>query len=174
MAHNKNNNNDAGDKQIRNGGGPRFSRAAKILAVAAGAAGAAAAGYYFYASKNAPKNRKMVAKWAIDFKDDVMRQAQELEHLDHQAIVGIVDGVARAYGKMRNMNAIDLREAADELKANWQRLSAELRKRDVREGRLASRSSSGSARPTKRVSRNRSSQRSSRIQASTDRKTDES
>jgi hypothetical protein len=44
----------------------------KILAGAAGAA-AAAAGYYFYAHKNAKKNREAAAKWAVDFKDDVVR-----------------------------------------------------------------------------------------------------
>ena len=96
------------------------------MAVAAGAAGAAAAGYYFYASKDAQRNRRIVAQWATDFKEDVVRQVREMEHIDRQAIIGIIDGVSRAYGKMRGMNRADLREAAEELKKNWQRLSTEL------------------------------------------------
>ncbi len=96
------------------------------LLMGAAAAGAAAAGYYFYASKNAKKNRDVAAKWAVDFKDDVMKQAGQLKHIDRTAIVGIIDGVTRAYEGVRSLDHKDVMRAADELKGNWQKLKAEL------------------------------------------------
>ena len=149
--------NDNNNRSNNNGSGSGLGRAAKILAVAAGAAGAAAAGYYFYASKNAARNRKVASRWATDFKDDVMNQARELEHIDRATLIGIIDGVARAYGKMRGMNVADLRDAADELKEHWQRLSAELNR-----GNGGSRSNSSPTRPLKRASVSKSSSSRSR------------
>ncbi len=106
----------------------------KILAGAA-AAGAAAAGYYFYASKNARKNRETASKWAVDFKDDVVSQAEQLKKIDRAALVGIVDGVTRAYESVRSLDRKDLMRAAGELKDNWTKLRAELQTT----GRAASR-----------------------------------
>src|ERR1043166_5865619 len=79
----------------------------KLLAGAA-AAGAAAAGYYFYAHKNAKKNREAAAKWAVNFKNDVVKQAKQIKTVDRAALVGIVDGVAKAYEGVRSLNRRDL------------------------------------------------------------------
>ena len=103
----------------------------KLLASAA----AAAAGYYFYASKNAKKNRKVVADWANDLKKDVVQKAKQLKNLDRDALLGIVDGVTKAYSGVRSLDRKDLARAADELKDNWQKLRAELNQT----GRLAGR-----------------------------------
>src|SRR4051812_21175261 len=83
----------------------------KLLAGGAAAA-AAAAGYYFYYHKNAKKNRENVSKWAVDFKDDVMRQAGQVKNIDKAALVGIVDGVSRAYEGIRSLDHRDLMRAA--------------------------------------------------------------
>lgn len=105
---------------------PRMKMRNKLLAAAAGAAGAAA-GYYFYASKNAKKNRATFGKWADDFKDDVVDQAKQIKNIDRTTLLGIVDGVTKAYEGVRGLDRKDLMKAADELKDNWQKLRMELK-----------------------------------------------
>ena len=100
----------------------------KVMASIAAAAGAAAAGYYFYASKNAKKNRQVVAKWASDFKRDVEKQADQLKNLNRESLVGIVDGVTKAYETVRNIDRNDLMKAAEELKRNWRLVKDEVMK----------------------------------------------
>jgi hypothetical protein len=108
----------------------------KLLAAAAGA-GAAAAGYYFYTSKNAKKNREAVGKWAIDFKKDVVKQAKQIKNIDRSTLMGIVDGVTKAYEGVRGMDRKDLMKAANELKDNWQKLRVELQQTGVAASREA-------------------------------------
>ena len=124
----------------------------KILAGAAGAA-AAAAGYYFYYHKNAKKNREAVAKWAVDFKDDVMRQAEQVKNIDRAALVGIVDGVTSAYEGIRSLDRKDLIRAADELKDNWRKLRAELQITGNAAGKEARRTVEDAARTAKKTAR---------------------
>ncbi len=124
----------------------------KILAGAAGAA-AIAAGYYFYAHKNAKKHRSAAAKWAMDFKGDVMDQAQQLKKIDRSSLVGIIDGVTRAYESVRNLNQNDLMAVAEELKSNWKKLQAELTQTSraaSREARKTVNNAAHSARKTAR------------------------
>ena len=111
----------------------------KLLAAAA-AAGAAAAGYYFYASKNAKNNRQVTARWAVDFKNDVVRRAKGMKDLDRAAMMGIIDSVTHAYGSVRNLDRKDLMRAANELKANWQKLSSEFKKTGATVARTAKKS----------------------------------
>ena len=100
----------------------------KIMAGAAGAAAAAAAaGYYFYASSSAKKNRKLAAKWASELKDDVMKKAKDIKGLNKQSMMAIVDGVAKAYKGVSNLDQTDIMNAATELKDNWQKLREELK-----------------------------------------------
>jgi len=124
----------------------------KILAGAAGAA-AAAAGYYFYAHKNAKKNRETAAKWAVEFKNDVVRQAEQIKNIDKAALVGIVDGVTRAYEGVRSLDRKDLMRAADELKDNWQKLRAELKLTGEAAGKEARRTVEDAARTAKKTAR---------------------
>lgn len=121
------------------------------LLMGAAAAGAAAAGYYFFAHKNAKKHRDKAAKWAVDFKKDVMQQASQIKNLDKAALGGIVDGVSKAYEGVRNLDHKDLMRAANELKDNWQKLRAELQatgRAASREARKTMNESSASVRKT--------------------------
>ena len=95
--------------------------------LAATAAGVAA-GYYFYASKDAKKNRKIVAKWAVDLKNDVVREAKKAHSIDRKDILAIVDTSARAYKRVRDLNGKDVARAVGELKDNWQEIAKELKK----------------------------------------------
>lgn len=106
------------------------TNAKKAAEVGAGvlAAGAAmaAAGYYFYGSKNAAKNRKIAAKWAGNLKNDVVKQAKKVQHIDKKQLAVIVDQAAAAYETVRSVDKKDLQKAARELKNNWQALAGEL------------------------------------------------
>jgi uncharacterized protein HemX len=96
------------------------------LAALAAAGAAAAAGYYFYASENAPKNRKIAAKWAGDLKRDVVKEAKKLKKIDRAAIMKVVDDAAKTYAA--NAPRIDkqaLLRAAKELKAHWDEVRSE-------------------------------------------------
>jgi hypothetical protein len=103
-------------------------------AVAAGAAGAAvlgaaaAAGYFYYASKNAKKHREAAARWASTLRRDVLREAKKLKDADRATWMRVIDGVADSYQKLRTIDPEDLGAAAGELKANWERLRADLGK----------------------------------------------
>ncbi|MEJ0054085.1 MAG: hypothetical protein WDN10_05205 [bacterium] len=96
--------------------------AAEIGAATLAAAAAAGAGYYFYASKDAKKHRKAAVKWAEDLRRDVMKEAKKLKTLDAKTMALIVDEASQAYQAARGIDRKDLKRAADELKANWQRV----------------------------------------------------
>ena len=96
--------------------------------LAAAAAASAAAGYYFYASKNAKKNRKIAAKWAVDMQKDVLKRAKSLKNIDRAAIAAIVEQSARAYKGVRNLDRGEIERAAKELKNNWKKIAVELKK----------------------------------------------
>lgn len=104
----------------------RGSRAGLGIAALAAAGAAAAAGYYFYASENAPRNRKIAAKWAGDMKKDVIREAKKLKKIDKAAVMKLVNQAQTAYAK--NGPKIDkaaLMNAASELKKHWDEIRTE-------------------------------------------------
>jgi hypothetical protein len=96
------------------------------LGVAAAAAAGIAAGYYFYASEDAKKNRRIAAKWASDFKSDIVKQAKKVEHLDRAQMMKIINGAIATYETVRTIDKSDLDRAARELKNNWQLLAADV------------------------------------------------
>lgn len=101
---------------------------AEIGALAVGAAGAAAAGYYFYASKDAKQNRKVVRKWASEFKTEVVKKARAMKDIDQKALVAIIADAASKYEQVRSIDKKDLARAARELKTNWRAIVGEIQK----------------------------------------------
>jgi len=99
---------------------------AKMGAGLIAAGSAAAAGYYFYASKHAKKNRRVAARWASDFKKEVVKQAHAVKSLDRGALTRVVDGVAHMYETARKANREDILKAASELKGNFASLKKEV------------------------------------------------
>lgn len=87
----------------------------------------AAAGYYFYGSKNAKSHRKIVSKWAIDMKKEVIREAKYLEKISPKAFSAIVDRVAKTYKDARSIDPADIKRAANELKTNWETIKREIK-----------------------------------------------
>lgn len=112
-------------KKTKNGG----KTAVKIGAGLAVVAATAAAGYYFYASKGAKKHRKIAAKWANNMKSEVMREAKKLENASPKTFAAIVDRVAETYQGVRSIKANDVKRAAKELKANWDKIQRETKSR---------------------------------------------
>ncbi len=93
------------------------------------ATGAAiAAGYYFYLSKNSKKNRKIVADWATNLKDDVLSKAETLKsNLNRKTLINIIDEVAETYYTAKNVSREDVKVAAEELKENLSKVLEELK-----------------------------------------------
>ncbi|MDB5244587.1 MAG: hypothetical protein JWN18_457 [Parcubacteria group bacterium] len=102
--------------------------ALKIGAGLAAVGAAAAAGYYFYASPKAKNHRKIVSKWAGDMKKEVLTQTKNLEKVTPEAFDAVVDRVAKAYSIMRSVDSAEIRQAARELKSNWDVIRGETRK----------------------------------------------
>ena len=98
---------------------------AEIAAGLVAASAAAAAGYYFYADKNAKKHRKIAAKWANDLKKDAIREAKKLEVEGAKDFAKVVDRVSKTYREVRSIDAADVKRAATELKANWDKVQRE-------------------------------------------------
>ncbi len=99
----------------------------KTVGVGLLAAGAAAGlGYYFYASKNAGKNRRIVAKWASDMKGDVVKQAKRVGDLDRDSVLSLIDKASNAYETARGIDKKDLQRAAGELRKNWGQILKEV------------------------------------------------
>jgi dsDNA-specific endonuclease/ATPase MutS2 len=92
------------------------------------AAAAAGAGYFFYGSKDAAKNRKKAAKWAHDMKADVVKKAKKLEKFDKKAYNAIIEESMKAYKTLKKVDPEDVVALAEELKGNWDAVSAEFAK----------------------------------------------
>lgn len=90
------------------------------------AAGAAAASYYFYGSTQAKKHRKIVAKWANDMKNEVIREAKRLDEINPRDFARVVDTITDTYHGARSIDAADLKRAANELKSNWKMVRREI------------------------------------------------
>lgn len=91
------------------------------------AAGAAAAGYYFYGSKQAKQHRQQAAKWAGEFKQEVMKGVNRLPKVDEKAVKALIGSAADSFKHMRSVRKEDVAKAAQELRKNWQRLVSESR-----------------------------------------------
>ncbi len=116
-------------------------RGAEIGAGLAAVGAALAAGYYFYVSDNAKKNRKMVADWAVDLKGDVLAKAKTLKsNLNKESLMDAIDEVAQTYYTAKNINKKDVGNAVKELKDNWSKVIAELKKNKKTMKTIASKS----------------------------------
>jgi uncharacterized protein YpuA (DUF1002 family) len=101
----------------------------QMIAAGAGIAAiaAAAAGVYFLTGKNA-KNRKKVAKWAEDMKNDVVKELGKGTKYTKATYSKVVDGVAKNYKALKDVSADELTGLAAELKEHWDTISAEVGK----------------------------------------------
>ena len=98
------------------------------LAATVATAGAAAVGYYFYASKDAAKHRKVAAKWAVNLKNDVVKQARKIKAFDQKMLAAVIAEAGKKYEAIQSIDKKELAKAVKELKTNWQHLAAELQK----------------------------------------------
>jgi hypothetical protein len=82
-----------------------------------------------------------------------MRQAEQIKNIDRTTLMGIIDGVTRAYEGAKSLDHQDLIRAANELKDNWKKLRAELHQTGTaasKEARKTVRDATRSARKTAR------------------------
>ncbi|MEA2701359.1 MAG: hypothetical protein QOE22_68 [Candidatus Parcubacteria bacterium] len=112
------------------------------------AAAVAGAGYWFYGDKNAKKHRKAANVWVKNMKKDVVKNAKKLKRLDQKAMARIVDEASALYEGARSVDRKDLRQAANELKRNWEVVKAEVRGRVGGAKRVAKRSAKKAVKKT--------------------------
>lgn len=122
-------------------------------------AASVAAGYYFYASKSAKKHRRIAAKWANDFKGDVVRQARKVSNIDREALASIIDKASETYQSVRNIGPAELSRATKELKDNWRELVDELTSGGKRAKSSVKRSARKAASTSKKTVKKLSSKR---------------
>lgn len=95
------------------------------LGAGALAAAAVAAGYFFYASKNAPKHRRVAARWASGLKEETLREVKRLKKVDRVQVMKAIDAATAVYETARTVDRKDVMRAAKELKNNWQDVVSE-------------------------------------------------
>lgn len=97
------------------------------LAVAGGVAAlaAAATAVYFMTGKNA-KNRKKVAKWANDMRNDVVKELGKASKVSQATYNKAVDTVTKNYKTLKKINTAEVALAASELKKSWDAISSEM------------------------------------------------
>lgn len=94
------------------------------LGVGLTAAAAAAAGAYFlYGSKNAPKNRKIVKSWLLKAKAEVLEALEQAGHMTQMEYEQLVDGIAKAYGMMKNVTKGEIADFRKEMKSHWSQIA---------------------------------------------------
>ncbi len=103
----------------------KTQKKAIIAGASLAAVAAAAAGVYFLTGKNA-KNRKKLAKWAEDMKNDVVKELNKAGKHSKASYQQIVDSVAKNYKGLKNVSAPELSQMASELKSHWDIISAEV------------------------------------------------
>ncbi len=123
MATKKTVKKSAPKKSAKKGVGPAAAATGAALAAAAVAAGAS---YYFYGTANAKRHRQAAATWAKGMKRDVEKGVKSLKKIDSKTVARIVDEAAATYQGVRGVAATDVREAAHELKRNWNVLKREM------------------------------------------------
>lgn len=92
------------------------------IGVGTGLLAAGAAGYYFFASKDAEKNRKIVASWATKLKKDVEKEVKAIKSNKEPVVKKIIDKVSKAYKGLEGVNMKDVSAAVSELKKNWDKI----------------------------------------------------
>ncbi len=90
------------------------------------AAATVVAGYYFYGSKAAKNHRKGAVKWANDMKKEIIKETKRLKKASPKAFAVIVDRVSKTYQGARRVDALEVKRAAKELKANWEMVRREV------------------------------------------------
>ncbi len=126
-----------------------------VSGIAAGVAAAAAAAgtaYYFYGTKGAKRHRAAAAKWTAAMKREVVKEAKKLQKLDDKVMHGVIDRVAGTYRAARSVNPEEIRQAALELKRNWEKLRAEMKRGGAR--------ASAKKRPAKKAAKKTTKRRS--------------
>lgn len=95
--------------------------AAGIVAVAAGAIGA-----YLYGTKDGAKKRKQIKSWMIKAKAEVLEEIENVKEVTEEKYHAIVDSVMAKYKVLSHVDASDFKDLADDLKAHWADLKAEM------------------------------------------------
>ncbi|MEI6057523.1 MAG: hypothetical protein WCQ60_00945 [bacterium] len=102
--------------------GKKVALGAGLAAIAAAAAGT----YFLYGAKNAAKNRKQVKAWSLKAKGEVLEKLEKMSDVNEEIYHKVVAQVADKYTKLKNIDASDVADFADELKGHWKSIAKEI------------------------------------------------
>lgn len=127
------------------------------------AAVTAAGAYFLYGSKNAAKNRKMVRSWALKAKAEVLEQLENAQKMSKEEYEELIDRVAAAYGKLREVSKTEVENFRKEMKKHWDEI-------EKKGSKPAKKSSSSKSKSSKKSSGKKSSGKKSSSKKSSARK----
>ena len=91
-----------------------------VVASIVGLTAAAIGTYYLYGHKDAEKNRAKVKGWMLKAKGDVLDELEKVQDVTESVYMAAVDGVAKRYAELKNIDAADLGVFIGEMKDHWQ------------------------------------------------------
>jgi len=86
------------------------------LSTKIGAASVTAAGVYFIYTKMGNANRRKLAGWALKMQKEVFSKASLMRIVDPKVFDKVVDDTARAYSRIKDVGAKELKRVSVELK----------------------------------------------------------
>ncbi len=102
---------------------------AKIAAAAtagvAAAAAAAAGAYWLYGAKDAAKHRKLARSWMLKARAEMMDLVEKAQDVDKDTYMQLAGEVAKRYGAVAGVTAVESKKLVQDLKAGWTYLQAQ-------------------------------------------------
>jgi hypothetical protein len=90
-----------------------------VVAGIMGLTAAAIGAYYLYGHKDAEKNRAKVKGWMLKAKGEVLDELEKVQDVTESVYMAAVDGVAKRYNELKNIDAADLEVFIKEMKDHW-------------------------------------------------------
>ena len=98
---------------------------AVVAGVAAGVAALSAASYFIF-GPDGKKNRKQAKGWSLKMKGEIVERLEKLKDVTPEVYNGIIDEVSTKYGKLKNVQATEIAEIAQDLKKHWDAISRDI------------------------------------------------
>ncbi len=106
------------------------SHAGRNLAIGAGVVAVAAATYFLF-GPHGKKNQKKAKAWMLKMKGEVVHKLEDLENVTEPVYNKVVDGVAAAYMKAKEVAPAELRAYAKDMKKEWRHIKKAVPKKKV-------------------------------------------
>jgi hypothetical protein len=97
----------------------------KLFRTGLGLAAVATAGAFYLYKKN-PKVRRNTNAWASRMKKEILETLAELKEVNKETYRHVVDQVSARYGRLKDVNKVELKGLVADLKDAWGHFSKDL------------------------------------------------